>query len=320
MSAKDAVNKKSNQKNVGTIRSSNLCTEIVEYSDDKEYACCTLSSICLPSYVREDKTFDFNKLREVVHVVTKNLNKIIDLNYYPVPETELSNKKHRPLGIGVQGLADVFINMEIPFDSVEAKELNKQIFAVIYYSALEKSNQLEPRNPLWGWNKSRLLIKLKKPSEALSLAKGILKDFPDDFEGLTQVGACLRITNDQLSSLEYLDRAIQFKPDYAEALFNRGLVNLYLQNKTEALEDLETAFKEKPHIQPIWQTLLNVKINFELYQSALKIVKNEGKASTSFLQRKLQIGYNRAARIIDMMEENGVVSKANHVGKREILK
>lgn len=137
-------------------------------------------------------------------------------------------------------------------------------------SCLEKSNQLEPRNPLWGWNKSRLLIKLKKPSEALSLAKGTLKNFPDDFEGLTQVGACLRITNEHISSLKYLDRAIQFKPNYAEALFNRGLVNLYLENKTEALEDLETAFKEKPHIQPIWQTLLGIKINLELYQSALE--------------------------------------------------
>ena len=138
---KDSANRKSNQQNYGTIKSSNLCTEIIEYSDDKEYACCTLASIGLPSFVK-DKKFDFVKLREVTHIITKNLNKIIDLNYYPVPETELSNKKHRPLGIGVQGLADVFINMEIPFDSVEAKELNKQIFAVIYYSALEKSNQL----------------------------------------------------------------------------------------------------------------------------------------------------------------------------------
>ena len=120
------------------------CTEIIEYSDDKEYACCTLASIGLPSFVK-DKKFDFVKLREVTHIITKNLNKIIDLNFYPVPETELSNKKHRPLGIGVQGLADVFINMEIPFDSVEAKELNKQIFAVIYYSALEKSNQLSKK-------------------------------------------------------------------------------------------------------------------------------------------------------------------------------
>ena len=116
-----------------------IYTEIIEYSDDKEYACCTLSSICLPSYVKEDKTFDFEKLREVVQLLLKILNKIIDLNYYPVPETELSNKRHRPLGIGVQGLADVFINMEIGFDSPEAKQLNKEIFAVIYYAAMEKS-------------------------------------------------------------------------------------------------------------------------------------------------------------------------------------
>jgi len=118
------------------------CTEILEYSDDKEYACCTLSSICLPSFLKEDKTFDFVKLYEVAQIVTNNLNKVIDINYYPVPETELSNKRHRPLGIGVQGLADVFINMEIPFDSPEAAQLNKEIFAVIYYAGLHKSLEL----------------------------------------------------------------------------------------------------------------------------------------------------------------------------------
>ena len=118
------------------------CTEILEYSDDKEYACCTLSSICLPSFLKADKTFDFVKLYEVAQIVTNNLNKVIDINYYPVPETELSNKRHRPLGIGVQGLADVFINMEIPFDSPEAAQLNKEIFAVIYYAGLHKSLEL----------------------------------------------------------------------------------------------------------------------------------------------------------------------------------
>ena len=139
---KDSANRKSNQQNYGTIKSSNLCTEILEYSDDKEYACCTLSSICLPSFLKADKTFDFVKLYEVAQIVTNNLNKIIDINYYPVPETELSNKRHRPLGIGVQGLADVFINMEIPFDSPEAAQLNKEIFAVIYYAGLHKSLEL----------------------------------------------------------------------------------------------------------------------------------------------------------------------------------
>ena len=143
---KDSANRKSNQQNYGTIKSSNLCVEILEYSDDKEYACCTLSSICLPSFLKADKTFDFVKLYEVAQIVTNNLNKIIDINYYPVPETELSNKRHRPLGIGVQGLADVFINMEIPFDSPEAKLLNKEIFAVIYYAASHKSLELAKIN------------------------------------------------------------------------------------------------------------------------------------------------------------------------------
>jgi ribonucleoside-diphosphate reductase alpha subunit len=144
---KDNINKKSNQSNVGTIRTSNLCAEITIYSSDKEYAVCTLASISLPNFVSEDGTsFDFNKLIEVTNVVTRNLNKVIDVNYYPVPETELSNKKHRPLGIGVQGLADVYAKMKFPFDSKEASELNKQIFETLYYGALVASNQLALEN------------------------------------------------------------------------------------------------------------------------------------------------------------------------------
>jgi ribonucleotide reductase alpha subunit len=119
------------------------CAEIVEYSSDKEYAVCTLASISLPNFVSDDgATFDFEKLIEVAGVVIKNLNKIIDVNYYPVPETELSNKKHRPLGLGVQGLSDVYAKMQYPFDSNEAKELNKQIFETLYYGALVASHQI----------------------------------------------------------------------------------------------------------------------------------------------------------------------------------
>ena len=140
---KDSINKKSNQMNVGTITNSNLCAEITEYSDTKEYAVCTLSSISLPNFVSEDgSTFDFDKLIEVTNVVVRNLNKIIDVNYYPVPETELSNKRHRPMGIGVQGLASVFAQMGYPFDSLKARELNKQIFETLYYGALVASHQL----------------------------------------------------------------------------------------------------------------------------------------------------------------------------------
>lgn len=135
---KDAANKKSNQKNLGTIRSSNLCTEIIEYTAPDEVAVCNLASLALPKFVEEGK-FDFKKLYDVTRVVTRNLNKIIDINYYPIKEAENSNLRHRPIGIGVQGLADAFILMRYPFDSKEAAGLNRKIFETIYYASLAES-------------------------------------------------------------------------------------------------------------------------------------------------------------------------------------
>ena len=140
---KDAVNIKSNQKNIGTIKSSNLCTEITEYSDDKETAVCNLASIALPSFVNETtKEFDYNKLHEVTKVITNNLNRVIDINFYPTEKCRKSNLSHRPIGIGVQGLADTFVLMDISFHSEEAKIVNKLIFETIYHAALEKSNEI----------------------------------------------------------------------------------------------------------------------------------------------------------------------------------
>jgi ribonucleotide reductase alpha subunit len=140
---KDASNDKSNQKNLGVIKSSNLCTEILEYSDKNETAVCNLASIALPAFVNETtKKFDYEKLHEVTKVVTNNLNKIIDINFYPTEKTRVSNFKHRPIGIGVQGLADVFILMDIAFHSDAAKEINVNIFETIYHAALEKSNEI----------------------------------------------------------------------------------------------------------------------------------------------------------------------------------
>jgi ribonucleoside-diphosphate reductase alpha subunit len=136
---KDAANAKSNQKNLGTIKSSNLCTEIIEYSDSQETAVCNLASLGLPMYISETKTFDYEKLYQVVQVVVANLNNVIDINYYPTPKTKRSNFKHRPVGIGVQGLADVFFKMDLAFISDDAKEINIKIFETIYYAALEKS-------------------------------------------------------------------------------------------------------------------------------------------------------------------------------------
>ncbi len=138
---KDHANKKSNQKNLGTIRSSNLCTEIIEYTDENEVAVCNLASIALSKFVYNG-VFDHKRLFEVTQTVTRNLNKIIDLNYYPVPEAQRSNFRHRPIGIGVQGLADAFIMLRMPFESDEAKQLNKDIFETIYYAALTTSMEL----------------------------------------------------------------------------------------------------------------------------------------------------------------------------------
>ena len=139
---KDAANGKSNQQNLGTIRSSNLCTEIIEYTSPDEVAVCNLASIAVPKFVKEDRTFDHDKLFEVTYRVTRNLNRVIDRNYYPIPEARNSNMRHRPIGLGVQGLADAFILMRFPFDSDEARQLNKDVFETIYYAACTASKDM----------------------------------------------------------------------------------------------------------------------------------------------------------------------------------
>ena len=140
---KDAANLKSNQKNLGTIKSSNLCNEIIQYSDSNETAVCNLASLALPTFVNQTtKQFDYDKLHQVTKVVTNNLNRVIDINFYPTEKTRRSNFKHRPIGIGVQGLADTFVLLDIPFHSDEATVVNKLIFETIYHASLEKSNEI----------------------------------------------------------------------------------------------------------------------------------------------------------------------------------
>ena len=143
---KDAANKKSNQKNLGTIKSSNLCTEIIEYTSPDEVAVCNLASIALNKFVKDDMTYDHKKLYEITKVITKNLNKVIDVNYYPIEEAKNSNMRHRPIGIGVQGLADAFILMRYAFDSEEAKKLNTEIFETIYFGAMEASMEIAKKD------------------------------------------------------------------------------------------------------------------------------------------------------------------------------
>ncbi|KAJ4473818.1 alpha subunit of ribonucleoside-diphosphate reductase [Lentinula aciculospora] len=141
---KDSANVKSNQQNLGTIRSTNLCVEILEYTSSDEVAVCTCASLALPAFVNDGK-YDFKKLHEVTKVVIKNLDRAIDVNFYPVPEARTSNLRHRPLGLGVQGLADAFMKLHLPFDSDQARVLNQQIFETIYHGALEASVELAER-------------------------------------------------------------------------------------------------------------------------------------------------------------------------------
>ncbi len=143
---KDAANQKSNQKNLGTIKSSNLCTEIIEYTSPDEVAVCNLASIALPRFINEEGVFDHQKLYDVTCTITKNLNKVIDVNYYPVPEARTSNMRHRPIGIGVQGLADTFLRLRISFDSPEARTLNTDIFETIYFAAMTTSKELAKKD------------------------------------------------------------------------------------------------------------------------------------------------------------------------------
>lgn len=137
----DSLTGKSNQQNLGTIKSSNLCTEIIEYSAPDETAVCNLASIALPSFIEGGK-YNFQKLHDVTKVVAFNLNRIIDANYYPIPEARRSNMRHRPIGVGVQGLADAFMALHLPFDSPEARKLNLQIFETIYHAAVEASCEI----------------------------------------------------------------------------------------------------------------------------------------------------------------------------------
>lgn len=143
---KDACNKKSNQKNIGVIKSSNLCAEIIEYSDSEETAVCNLASICLPMFVLDNGEYDYNKLGEVTEIITENLNKVIDINYYPTEEGKKSNMNNRPIGIGVQGLSDTFNKLMVGYDSAEARDINKRIFETIYYHAVKKSCEISKQD------------------------------------------------------------------------------------------------------------------------------------------------------------------------------
>lgn len=205
---KDAVNRKTNQSNLGTIKSSNLCTEIMEYSSPEETAVCNLASIALPKYIikKSDGTFDydFEELETIVKIITENLNNIIDYNYYPTKETERSNRRHRPIGIGVQGLADTFAIMRYPFDSKEAKELNKKIFAHIYLAALEASSEIAKKRGKYVREYKRLLNKKKKYNNSEQQQDDKKKNSPRNKSMTTRKRASGKFTPEDEARLQEL--------------------------------------------------------------------------------------------------------------------
>lgn len=209
---KDACNRKSNQRNLGTIKSSNLCTEIIEYSSADESAVCNLASISLSMFVdAANKTFDYDRLVEIAGVVTENLNKVIDINYYPTANTKRSNMRHRPIGIGVQGLADVFAKMDLAFDSPEAREINRLIFESIYYGAMKMSNQLaidrgrdlkvlcDTYKSTWCFKDDGTPFSCNEEETALISR---LKPLKEEFDGLTasRIGAYSSFTGSPLAN------------------------------------------------------------------------------------------------------------------------
>ena len=210
---KDAANSKSNQSNLGTIKSSNLCTEIIEFSSNKETAVCNLASICLPNFVgssADGAVFKFDELHRVTKVVVRNLNKIIDGNYYPTKKTRLSNLLHRPIGIGVQGLADTFAMLRIAFDSDQARQLNKDIFETIYYSAVEASVELAEE-------REGKIITLRKLllDRAGSIREGVLKTM----FGRDEVTVSYPLP-DELDSGETQDLFKRLRPTWGELSAN----------------------------------------------------------------------------------------------------
>lgn len=218
---KDHANNKSNQKNLGTIWSSNLCTEIIEYTDKDEIAVCNLASIGLPKFVNmESKTFDFDMLEEATRVIVRNLNKIIDINYYPVDKCKTSNKKHRPIGIGAQGLSDVYAMLKFPFDSMEAAELNIKIFEHIYYAAVKTSVDIAEK-------RESQILKFKELNNMLK------KDMtPVQKKERSELEHILRLIPEELNRENYLGSYSTFEGSPA----SKGLLQYDMWDKEPSAE------------------------------------------------------------------------------------
>jgi ribonucleoside-diphosphate reductase alpha chain len=280
---KDAANRKSNQQNLGTIRSSNLCTEIIEYTSADEVAVCNLASVALPRFVTPDLQFDHQKLYDITYMVTRNLNKVIDVNYYPVEEARRSNMRHRPIGIGVQGLADVFILMRHPFESPEARQLNREIFETLYFASMSASCDLAreegayesyPGSPLsrgmfqfdlwgvtpskrWDWDELRARVAQYGARNSLLLA-------PMPTASTSQIlgnNECFEPYTSNIYSRRVLSgEFVVVNKHLLHDLVNEGLWNLALKDKIVAANGSVQNIKEIPeHLRELYRTAWEIK-------------------------------------------------------------
>ena len=254
MCYKDSVNKKSNQKNIGVVKSSNLCTEIVEVSGPDETAVCNLASLCLPTFVKDSSDgtgleFDFTKLAEVTRTVTRNLNRVIDRNYYPTEAGRKSNMRHRPIGIGVQGLADVFMMLGLSFDEPKARDLNREIFEVIYFGALEESCVLaEEEGPYETF--------IGSPAHEGKLQFDLWGQTRHDFDDLKQRIAKWGLRNSLLvapmptaSTAQIMGNNEAFEPYTTNIYLRRTLAGEFVMINKHLVRDLQKIDKWNPQIK-----------------------------------------------------------------------
>ena len=280
---KDAANRKSNQQNLGTIRSSNLCTEIIEYTSADEVAVCNLASVALPRFVTSNLQFDHQKLYEITYTVTRNLNKVIDVNYYPVEEARRSNMRHRPIGIGVQGLADVFILMRHPFESPEARKLNREIFETLYFASMSASCDMAREegayesyagSPLsrgmfqfdlwgvtpskrWDWDELRARVAQYGARNSLLLA-------PMPTASTSQIlgnNECFEPYTSNIYSRRVLSgEFVVVNKHLLHDLVNEGLWNMALKDKIVAANGSVQNIKEIPeHLRELYRTAWEIK-------------------------------------------------------------
>ena len=302
MCYKDSVNRKSNQKNIGVIKSSNLCVEIMEVSTPEETAVCNLASLCLPAFLKENEKmtapdgshpflFDFDKLAEVTQVVTRNLNRVIDKNYYPTEAARKSNMRHRPIGIGVQGLADVFQMLGLPFDSQGARELNKQIFRHIYFAALSMSCKIAkeegPYETFRGSPASQGVLQF----DLWGIKKPIFDGLKDDIQKYGLRNSLLVAPMPTASTAQIMGNNEAFEPYTTNIYLRRTLAGEFVMVNKHLIRDLQAIGKWSP-------------------ETKTEIIRNGGSIQTLNIPDKLKAVYRTVWEIsqkslIDMSADRG---------------